>query len=164
MISYEKHLLLHDNMTIDKRRSKREPDYLPIAIHAINNDTGEILAGPFSTRIIDISEHGSCLLITQVMQGNFHIFHSTMEHTAYLLQLTIDLPPNLNNVTIKAKPIWMNLFRHKNVCAYKLGVEFTDNPRGAHMNNIKTILQKGSTTRKAWWEEVSGLFSPSDNR
>ncbi len=148
-------------MTIDKRRSKREPDYLPIAIHAVNGESGAIVAGPFSTRIIDISEHGACLLVTQVMQGTFHIFHSTTENKAYRLQLTIDLPPDLDKVTIAAKPIWMNLFRHQKVCAYKLGVEFYDDPKKLPMGKIRTILRQGSNNRKTWWEGVSELFKIS---
>ncbi|RUM36473.1 MAG: hypothetical protein DSY57_05540, partial [Desulfobulbus sp.] len=80
-------------MITELRRSKRVTDYLPILVNAKNEATGRRLAGPFSGRIIDISEHGACLLMTQVMQNTYHVFHSTREEDSRVLQLTINVPP-----------------------------------------------------------------------
>ena len=112
-------------------------DYIPIEVTAQNEITGKMTAGPFSARIINISANGSCLLMDQVMIRNYHIFHSTREDDTRFLQLTINLPPDIVEYTVAARPIWMNLFRQNDIHAFKIGVEFlTDTDK----QKIKQLL------------------------
>ena len=102
-------------------------DYIPIEVTAQNEITGKLTAGPFAARIINISAAGSCLLMDQVMIRGYHIFHSTREDDARFLQLTINLPPDIVDYTVAARPIWMNLFRQNDIRAFKMGVKFLIN-------------------------------------
>jgi hypothetical protein len=106
------------------RQAKRINDYIPVEVTVQNAITGKPATGPFSGEIINISHIGSCLLMSQVMIGSYHIFHSTRENDALFLQLTIDLPPDIVDCKISARPIWMNLFHQDEVRAFKMGLEF----------------------------------------
>jgi len=138
-------------MITEMRRSKRVADYLPLVVTAKNGATGQVLAGPFSGRIIDISEHGACLLMTQVMQNGFHVFHSTRENDSWLLQLTMTIPPDRVTFTIGARPIWMDIFRQDQVRAFKMGVEFLAHPQGEQMKRLRQAMRIQQRQRSHWW-------------
>jgi len=138
-------------MISELRKAKRAVDYLPIGLAALNGISGETMAGPFSSRIIDISTTGACLLMTQVMLDGYHIFHSTREDDSLFLQLTFNLPPDITDVNIAARPVWMDLFRQDEIRAFKMGVEFMTNPEGKQMKQLMTALARKQKKRAAWW-------------
>ncbi len=138
-------------MSVEHRRSKRIIDYLPLEVHAVDGQDRQILAGPFSGRIIDISSNGACLLMTQVFRNGFHIFHSTRETSDALLQLTINHPPDITNCVLTAVPVWMDLFRQKEISAFKMGIEFTEDPEANQMKELLRALQENQEKRGGWW-------------
>jgi c-di-GMP-binding flagellar brake protein YcgR len=138
-------------MISELRRAKRIADYLPIGVTAVNGVTGQTMAGPFSGRIIDISCTGACLLMTQVMIEAYHVFHSTREDDSLFLQLTVNLPPDITNFSISARPVWMNLFRQDEIRAFKMGVEFLTNPEGQQMKQLMQAMAKHRKKRADWW-------------
>jgi hypothetical protein len=138
-------------MITELRTSKRYVDYLPIRVTARDGVSGEIMAGPLSGRIIDISTVGACLLMTQIMSNSYHIFHSTRENDSLSLQLQINLPPDIMDCNISARPIWMNLFRQDEIRAFKMGVEFLTNPEGKQIKELMTAMARQQKKRAAWW-------------
>jgi hypothetical protein len=138
-------------MSVEYRRSKRIIDYLPLEVHAVQGQDNQPIAGPFSGRIIDISTHGACLLMTQVFHNGFHIFHSTRDTSDAFLQLTINHPPDLNDLRLTAVPVWLDLFRQQEIRAFKMGIEFTENPEARQMQELRKALQKNQGTRAGWW-------------
>ena len=141
-------------MVIELRKSVRNPDYLPVTVNAINGVDGALLAGPFSSRIIDISSNGACLLMTQIIKDRYHIFHTVQDHASHLLKLTINLPPDLIDYAIVARPVWMNIFRQQEISAFKLGIEFIESLEGKKMRDIKTSLMKEQGKRGTWWSRA----------
>lgn len=138
-------------MAIDLRRSTRNQDYLPIIVNAVDSADRTLLAGPFSSRIIDISSHGACLLMTQVFKQRYHVFHTAMDHSSHRLELHIDLPSDQEHYTIIARPIWMDLFRQKEITAFKLGVEFTESLEDGKRREIEKAILKEQKQRSSWW-------------
>jgi hypothetical protein len=138
-------------MTSEHRRSERVVDYLPLEVHVINSANGHLLAGPFSGRIIDISSHGACLLMTQIMDKTFHVFHSTRDTTDAVLRLTIDQIPDIEPYTLTAHPIWMDVFRQGEIRAFKMGVEFVENPERSQMRELQAALRLNQGQRANWW-------------
>ncbi len=138
-------------MITELRRSKRITDYLPILVNAKNKTTGQRLAGPFSGRIIDISEHGACLLMTQVMQNAYHVFHSTREDDFRVLQLTINVPPENIPFSITAHPIWLDLFRRDKIRAFKMGIEFLTSPGDEQIKHLRKAMEQQQKKRGDWW-------------
>ena len=138
-------------MISELRIAKRLVDYLPIRLTAQHGVSGKTVAGPFSSRIIDISTTGACLLVTQVMIGSYHIFHSTRENDSLFLQLTFNLPPDIMNFNIAARPVWMDVFRQDEIRAFKMGVEFMTNPDGQQMKQLMSALSRQQKKRAAWW-------------
>lgn len=145
-------------MVIELRKSVRNPDYLPITVNAINGVDGALLAGPFSSRIIDISSHGACLLMTQVIKDRYHVFHTVQDHASHLLELTINLPPDLIDYALVARPVWMNVFRQQEISAFKLGIEFAESLEGEKMRHIKNSLMKEQKTRGNWWARACSII------
>ena len=141
-------------MVVELRKSVRNSDYLPVAVNAINSVDGTLLAGPFSSRIIDISSHGACLLMTQIIKDRYHIFHTVQDNASHLLELTINLPPDLIDNTITARPVWMDIFRQQEISAFKIGIEFTENLEGKKMRNIQASLMKEQEKRGTWWSRA----------
>jgi hypothetical protein len=138
-------------MSVEQRKSERIIDYLPIEVHTVDTTDGQLIAGPFSGSIIDLSRHGACLLMTQVFHNGFHLFYSTRDTSNAVLQITINHPPDINNCILTAVPIWMDLFRQNEIRAFKMGIEFTGNPEMNQMKKLRKALQKKQGQRAEWW-------------
>ncbi|MCL1981133.1 MAG: hypothetical protein FWG62_08690 [Proteobacteria bacterium] len=142
-------------MAAELRRSERTSDFLPLETRVIDASSGQELAGPFSGRIIDISAHGACLLMTQIMVRSFHVFHSTREAEDAVLQLVIDQQPELGRHVLTARPVWLHLFRQDKIRAFKMGVEFIETPEVKQMLRVLADLCRDREARSAWWKKHS---------
>lgn len=138
-------------MTAEHRRSERVADFLPLEVYVVRMGDGQSIAGPFSGRIIDISAHGACLLMTQIMQGGFHLFHSTREIGDAVLKLAIDQQPEIGPAVLTALPVWMDVFRQREIRAFKMGVAFSEDPGKEQMRELREALQKNQAQRGSWW-------------
>ncbi len=138
-------------MITELRIAKRHVDYLPIGVTAKDGVSGNTVAGPLSGRIIDISTTGACLLMTQVMSRSYHIFHSTREDDSLFLELVISLPPDITDLILSARPVWMNLYHQDEIRAFKMGVEFMANPEGKQIKQLMSALARQQKKRAAWW-------------
>jgi hypothetical protein len=154
-VCYNKTIEIHSlpgyAMITELRRSKRIAEYLPILINAKDRSSGSVLAGPFSGRIIDISDHGACLLMTQVMQRSYHVFHSTREQDCRYLQLIVNVPPDNIPFSIAAHPIWMDLFLREEIRAFKMGIEFLSDPEDRLMKQLREAMRVQQHKRGEWW-------------
>jgi hypothetical protein len=139
-------------MNVEHRRSERIIDFLPLEVHVMAKKDGQIIAGPFSGRIIDISAEGACLLMTQIMHNDFHVFHSTRDTNDAVLRLTIDHPPDIGLCTLTALPVWMDVFRQQEIRAFKMGVEFTEDAGKKQMRELQAALRNNQEQRGNWWQ------------
>jgi hypothetical protein len=129
-------------MNTELRRSPRYADFLPISLSACRNDNGKHVAGPLSARILDLSNHGSCLLLTQVMIQSFHIFHSTREDDFIDLILHIELPGQKDTLEIPTKPIWLNATKLDDIKVFKMGVNFLERIDENLLQNINKMINQ----------------------
>ena len=107
------------------RRSNRYSDFLPITVFIRKKDGLKRIAGPLSARIIDVSNHGACLVLTQIVVQSYHIFHSTKDNESVVLGLNITLPSHEEPVEILSIPVWMNTSTMDDIKIFKMGVDFT---------------------------------------
>jgi len=142
-------------MITDLRRSRRYADFLPISVSAVSSVNKTVIAGPFSGRIIDISRHGACLLMTQVLLRTYHVYHSTLENDANSLQLNINIPPDLVNFTIPAMPVWLRPFDIDEIKAFRMGVEFLISPDGEQMRRLESVMRKKQAQRDELWNSMA---------
>lgn len=129
-------------MNAELRRSQRYADFLPISVSVRNNDTGSQIAGPFSARIVDVSTHGACLLLTQVMIHSFHIFHSTREDELISLVLQIKPASQTDPVEILAQPVWLNSAKLEDLKVFKMGVDFIHTIDEEVLRSINKMINK----------------------
>ena len=139
-------------MTVEHRRSPRLNDFLPLEVHVLDRNSTLVLAGPFAGRIIDISMHGACLLMSQVFRDGFHLFHTTRDNDSALLRLSFEQPPDLAGFTLIALPVWMNLYRLREISAFKMGVDFTENPEAQQMKELQRTIRQNQEQRADWWQ------------
>lgn len=139
-------------MSDDSRRSPRLTDYLPLEVHVVTRESNDHIAGPFAGRIIDLSSHGACLLMSQVLQASFHVFHSTLKNDAADLELRISLPPDFEQCRLAARPIWINRFEQGEIRAFKMGVEFIDDPDLKKMQEVHELIRVNQKHRADWWQ------------
>lgn len=144
-------ILYKNTMITELRRSKRVADYLPITVDAKNKSSGALLSGPFSGRIVDISDHGACLLMTQVIKDRYHVFHSTLEDDSRVLRLSIIIPPENFNFSIICNPIWLREFQQEQIRAFKMGVDFAHQPGGEQIKLLREAMQVQQKKRAGWW-------------
>ena len=137
-------------MNTDLRRSKRYNDFLPISVTAVPGGEASSV-GPFSGRIIDISRHGSCLLMTQVLLKTYHVYHTTVEDEEAILELHINIPPGLKNLVLPCRPVWIAPFQIDEIKAFKVGVDFLTDPDGEKMQRLeKEMLLKQKERDEVW--------------
>ncbi len=143
-------------MITEMRRSRRHNDFMPITVNAVDGTNGKKLAGPFTARIVDISQHGCRLLISQVLIDSYHIFYSTRENDSTVLQLVITFPDQNQQITVPSRPIWLERFQLNNVRSYTIGVELLTSPEGELVNKLQHYLKQGQRERGSWWEDIEG--------
>ena len=127
-------------MTHEARRSKRYNRFLPIGITTLDCTSNAVLAGPFPGRVINISRHGACLLMSQVTANSFHMFHSIDENDTMYIQLTINIQPEIINCKIQGRRVWMDVFHEGDIHAYKIGVEFMGDANSDDMLHLEQVV------------------------
>lgn len=142
-------------MITDLRRSRRYTDFLPISVSAVSGTDKKPVAGPFSGRIIDISRHGACLLMTQVLLRTYHVYHSTRENDSRFLQLQINIPPDLVNFAIPAQPVWIKPFDIDEIKAFRMGVDFLISPDGEQMQRLEQVMRRKQGERDELWTSMA---------
>ena len=113
-------------MSSESRRSKRLTDFTPVEVFVKNIETNDVLAGPFSGRIVDVCSFGACLLMSQVFIDSFHIFHTTIENRSSYLELQVQKQLDTGEIILMARPIWLNTFQKDDFLERMIGVEFLE--------------------------------------
>lgn len=139
-------------MTIERRKSERVVDFFPLEIHALHLVSHKVIAGPFSGRIIDISDHGACLLMTQVLVNGFHIFHTTRNTDGVAIGLGFTNISAGDSLVFTAHPVWLKPFQQQEVRAFRMGVQFTAEARLDHIHEVQEALGADQEQRASWWK------------
>ncbi len=86
------------------------------------------MAGPLRGRLFDLSKNEACLLMSEIMDDQYHLFYSTQEDSLLFLNLFFDLPPTFDqHFQMPAIPLWFNIFQQGQIRNFIMGVEFTRN-------------------------------------
>lgn len=141
-------------MITEMRRSRRHQEFMPIAINAVDGISGKKLAGPFSAKIVDLSQHGCRIILSQVLLNSYHIFYSTRENDSTVLQLMISFPNQNQQITIPSRPIWLDRCCLDTLRFYTIGVELLTSPEGELVRNLQHYLEEGQKKRVGWWEDM----------
>ena len=123
-------------MNSDLRRSKRHDDFIAVNVLAQNGVNGDREAGPFSGRIINISRHGACLLMSLGVLESYEVYSKTYRNDSSYLEIQGSFPTEMGEFKLAARPIWTDPFIIDDMRAFKMGVDFIVNPIGEQMNTI----------------------------
>lgn len=129
-------------MTQDLRNSQRYNRFLPIGVQAIDTGTNKVVAGPYPGRVINISRHGACLLMSQISTNTFHLFHSVRDNNTLCIQLTINIQPEIMNCKILGQPVWMDVFHEGDIHAFRLGIKFTEDAENDEMLHLEQVISQ----------------------
>lgn len=117
-------------MKKDHRKGQRLSEFMPVSVF-IKNSEGDILAGPIAGRIVDICPGGAGLLLAQIQSGAWHLFHSPRQDRSLSLHLVVNHPEQELNLTLTARPVWLNTFENEQFREQIMGVTFLDSDREA---------------------------------
>ncbi len=130
-------------MNTDLRRSKRYNDFIPVSVLAKNEASGNKEVGPFAGRIINISRHGACLLMSLGVIESYDVYRSTYKNDGTNLVIEGAIPPGLENFSLSGNPVWMDPFVLDDIRAFKMGVEFKDKSDHDQSDNIIENITAG---------------------
>ncbi len=122
------------------RRLTRKNIVLPATVTVQNSANGNALTKAFPCHINNISKQGACLFMSKVMDGSFHIFHSTREDDNFILVLEICVPPDDKQFTLNAVPVWFDLLQDGQRREFKIGVEFSPVAEEQQMKDLQAIF------------------------
>ena len=112
---------------------------LPIEITAQHAGTGKVMAGPLRGRLFYLSKNGACLLMSQLMDHNYHLFYSTQENNLLFLNIFFDHTSDLDeHFKISALPLWFNIFQQGQIRNFIMEVEFTRNIEDKDIRKLLT--------------------------
>lgn len=111
-------------MNTDLRRAKRFNDFIAVSVLAKNKEDGNKKVGPFAGRIVNISKHGACLLMSLGVLDSYDVYRSTYKNDEMHLEVEGKIPPGLENFSLSGHPVWMDPFVLDDIRAFKMGVEF----------------------------------------
>ncbi len=127
-------------MFVNLRRLTRKNIVLPATVIVRHSLRGTALTETFDCHINNISSQGACLFMNKVMDGSFHIFHSTREDKNLVLELEIRIPPDDKQFTLNAVPIWLDLLQGGQGREFKIGIEFANVAGEQQIKDLQTIL------------------------
>ncbi|MCI5121188.1 MAG: hypothetical protein D3908_08375 [Candidatus Electrothrix sp. AUS4] len=110
---------------------------VPIEITAQHAGTGKVLAGPLRGRLFDLTKNGACLVLSEIMDHNYHFFYSTQENDLLFLNVFLGHTADLDkDFKVRALPLWFNIFQQGQLRNFVMGVEFTQDIKGNSVRNL----------------------------
>ena len=131
---------ISESMLENLRRLTRKNIVLPGIVTVQDSNKGTFLTKMFSRYINNISKQGACILLSEVMDGSFHIFHSTRENESLILLREITVPPDDKTFTLNATPVWFDLLQDGKRREFKIGVEFSPAAKEQQMKDLQSIF------------------------
>lgn len=108
------------------RPLRLESEYT-VTIGLQERQSGLCLPGKCCGVILDISEGGVCLVLTQILLEGKHLFFSTLDSARYHLVLGVANPHSVEeSFVISARSVWMDSCHYKKLPAFKVGICFVD--------------------------------------
>lgn len=105
----------------ESRRLPRNSVYLPVSVSVDNLERQ--VKGVISGRILDITNHGACMLLTTDIIDNFHCFHSFENNNSASLQLAVQNGSN-GPLKLTARPVWFETIQLEDAKIFKIGINF----------------------------------------
>ncbi len=126
-------------MLANLRRLTRKNIVLPATVTVQNRARGTTLTQAFPCHINNINKQGACIFLSKVMDGSFHIFHSTREDANLSLLLEITVPLDDKQFSLSAMPVWLDLIQDGQSREFKIGIEFTPVAEEQQMKDLQAI-------------------------
>lgn len=117
-------------MAIFSSRPLRLESECRVRISLQESKSGECLPGSCSGTMVNISQGGGCLVLSQMLLEGKHLFFSTLNSDRYHLALQIDNPESSDeSFEVSARSVWMDSCQYKEEPAFKVGLSFHDNQK-----------------------------------
>lgn len=89
------------------------------------SESGDFVPGLRSGNMVNISQGGACLVLSQILLEGKHLFFSTLDSDQYNLVLLIDNREfSEQSFAIPASSVWMDSCHYENAPAFKVGLCF----------------------------------------
>ena len=81
-------------MNSDLRRTRRYNDFIAVSVFTKNEENNNIHIGPYTARLINISHHGVCLLMSLGILDSYDVYRSTNRDQEMYLEIQGSIPPD----------------------------------------------------------------------
>lgn len=92
--------------------------------------TGTPLPGLLAALVLNFSPQGGCLILPKLVIEGKHIFYTTLDNDDYNLLLYCQRQDGLEeNMTIAARPVWLDSSEYNKRAVFKIGVQFLESQK-----------------------------------
>lgn len=134
-------------MSRDKRRSERITGSVEICLSLREIASGQILAGPISGKIDNISQHGIGIALSRIRIEKYHFFYSILDTSELELFMEALIPDESNEkIVISLRPVWFDRDLSCSAWPFVMGLEFSS---GSEDEQVQ-VLSRSLTQRENW--------------
>lgn len=123
-------------MNSDLRRTRRYNEFIAVSVFTKNEKNRNIHIGPYTARLINISQYGVCLLMSLGVLDSYEVYRSTYRDQGMYLEIKGSIPPDIAVFNLSGRPVWMEPFVLDDLRAFKMGIEFNSPISSTQSDNI----------------------------
>ncbi len=128
-------------MFIEKRREDRFSAEFSVSMVLRGKGEGEILCGPLSAEIVDISKYGARLFLESIRVEACHLFYTPRDQADCSLFMdgsSLEAEP----FSVPVWPIWFDRLLLENARPFQMGVEFLLHPHDEQVGKLLKSAKK----------------------
>ena len=141
-------------MTIDKRRAKRIPVDLPVAVYFYNTMEKTRIGTPLAGSIKDLSPLGVALTVATILHNGKHLFYTCNDNPDIVLELAFELSVSPEIIiAVPAAPVWFDRDLESDEKQFNLGLEFLANSKSPEIKTLCREVCQNETTLFSLWKK-----------
>jgi hypothetical protein len=128
-------------MSSDQRHEPRHREFIPVSVTALEHGSGRKLAGPLGGRLINISRHGACLLMSTPAATAEGLSTTSANGKDSLLEIRGTLPEGETPFTLAARAVWSTPMVVDDMHGLQMGVQFADQLEDGQLQALAGFFQ-----------------------
>lgn len=128
-------------MSTDQRHEQRHKEFIPVSVTALDTGKGRRQSGPLGCRLINISRHGACLLMSAAAAGVEGLTATSANGKNSLLEIRGALPGDETPFTLSARAVWSSPMIIDDMQGWQMGVQFADQLEEGQIQALAAFFQ-----------------------
>lgn len=108
----------------ERRREQRHASRESVGIYLSRGPEGPAVSPVFEGQLLSLSRWGAGIALSEVMAGSTHLAYGPMESNDLQLNVVFAMPGEEEQLSVPARPIWLDKKQNENMPPFRIGVEF----------------------------------------